>query len=438
VEKELNKMNYIITKQGRWGKISPIPIGKLQNMLKAKMSYKKQGIEFMPNPIWGIVKLYKADKGLFPWGFRNLVKSIFEEWEKYSGETHTIIQDINISFLEHYYDNELRDYQKQAIEELNTNQGGIISMPCRSGKTRVACEYIKQINKPTMVVVTTIDLKEQWEAQVSSDVIVRTYQGLKAKDKNLLNSLGLVIFDECHHVSAKSLYNVAMNCPNAQLVGLSATPYREDGEEMKIEAALGKIVYKISRKELVTAGYLSDAIVKVHNIEPDKYKYWENYQEAYKGYIVNNQDRNYAIAAAALNDYNSGKKVIILCSQIEHMEKLRDLLFITEPLFINGQIKKTERKEIKEKILKADKGLIIIASTVYDEGIDLPEINSVILAAGGKSSIKLIQRSSRVLTKKIIPEKSIIHDFTDSCEWLTAHYKRRRKILEEDFEVLDV
>jgi len=431
-------MNYTITKQGRYGKISPVPTGKLQNMLKAKMSYKKQGIEFMPNPIWGIVKLYKADKGMFPWGFRKLVTDIMEEWIKYSGELYGFTWYHDCKNIDSFVDKELRQYQKDAIIELNHHQGGIISMPCRSGKTRVAVEYIRQINKPTMVVVTTIDLKEQWEQQVSSDVIVRTYQGLKQKDKALLNSLGLVIFDECHHVSAKSLYNVAMNCPNAQLVGLSATPYREDGEEMKIEAALGKIVYKIGRKELVQQGFLSDAVVKVHNIKPDQYKYWENYQEAYRGYIVDNNNRNFAICEAALEDYSNNKKVIILCSQIDHMEKLRDLLLITEPLYINGQIKKKERKEIKEKILAADKGLIIIASTVYDEGIDLPEINSVILAAGGKSSIKLIQRSSRVLTKKIVPEKSIIHDFKDQCEWLTQHYHRRRAILEEDFEVFDV
>jgi superfamily II DNA or RNA helicase len=432
-------VNYIITKQGRYGQISPIPEGKLRNMLIKKMSYAKQGIEFMQNKLWGIVKLYKADKGLFPWGFRNLVISIFEEWQKYSGEISNFdYNSPSIVVSSNYQDKELREYQKDALWDLGVSGGGIVSMPCRSGKTRVACEYIKQLNVKTMVVVTTIDLKEQWEQQVSSDVIVRTYQGLKAKDKALLNSLGLVIFDECHHVSAKSLYNVAMNCPNAQLVGLSATPYREDGEEMKIEAALGKIVYKIGRKELAQQGFLSDAIVKVHNIRPDSYKYWENYQEAYRGYIVDNNNRNFAICEAALQDFKSGKKVIILCSQIDHMDKLRDLLILTEPLFINGQIKKKERKEIKEKILAADKGLIIIASTVYDEGIDLPEINSVILAAGGKSSIKLIQRSSRVLTKKIVPEKSIIHDFKDQCEWLTQHYNRRRAILTEDFEVIDV
>lgn len=432
-------VNYTIIKYGRWGRISPTPEGKLAIMLNKKMSYEKQGAEFMPCRLWAVVKFYKRDKGLFPWGFRSLVESIMAEWLRYSGESYEMpnyfysLNNDNLIF----FDKELREYQKKAIYMLSALSGGILCIPTGGGKTRVAIEYIKQLNVNTLITVHTKELLRQWK-ELTKDIpncLVITYQSLK--NKELLKNFNLVIFDECHHVAAKNLYNVAMSCPNAQLVGLSATPRREDGEDMKIEAALGKIVYSISRRELIDQGFLCDAKVYYHEISPSKHNFWETYHEAYQSYIVDNEERNNLIVKIAHEEFDKGKKVLILCSQIDHINKLLEKLQRPH-LMINGRLNNKTRVSVVNDINSSQNGLIVLASTVFDEGIDFPHLDTIILAAGGKSSIKLTQRVGRILRKKEGKDMAIIHDMKDICKWCSIHYKKRRELLEQDFEVVDI
>jgi hypothetical protein len=190
-------------------------------MLKAKMSYKKQGIEFMPNPIWGIVKLYKAEKGLFPWGFRMLVFDIMEKWLKYSGELYGFTWYHQQHDIEKWYDLELRDYQKNAVKALVDNNGQMICIPTGGGKTRVMIEYMKQLNCKTLVICPSLDLVTQWQKIKPDFCDVRTFQSIK--DKKLLHQYGLIIMDECHMVAARTLYNIAMNCGDSIICGCSAT-----------------------------------------------------------------------------------------------------------------------------------------------------------------------------------------------------------------------
>ncbi len=81
---------------------------------------------------------------------------------------------------------------------------------------------------------------------------------------------------------------------------------------------------------------------------------------------------------------------------------------------------------------------IIIATSIFDEGIDIPHLETLIIAGGGKSAIKTTQRIGRVLRKFPGKSKAMVHDFADDCRWLKDHYKERRTIYEDDFEVVDV
>lgn len=421
---------YIITKQGRWGYILPIPEGKLASALNVKMQYMKQGTQYMKNPFWGVVKLYKKEKGFFPWGFRELVEEVFEQWKIYSPEDEYEFNITNNLFREIiYHDDKLRYYQKEAIEALLKNNGGIVCLPCGAGKTRMAVEYIKQMNTDALVVVHTTDLRGQWNAVLPEGSMAVTYQSIK--DISMLKNYKLVIFDECHRVAAKSIYKIAMKCDNATIMSLSATPYRDDGEDLKIEAAVGRIVYEQPRKKLIEEGWLATAAVYYHDLTENPKKWYEKYSDAYEDYIVNNEERNSAITEIALS--NRDKKILILVNKIEHGNKLNGM--IKDSIFINGRLKKKERKDIIEKLLKGEIS-VIIATSIFDEGIDIPLLNTVILAVGGKSSIKLTQRIGRPLRKvEGIAKNVVVYDFIDRSKWLYNHYKRRRKLLEEEFEV---
>jgi superfamily II DNA or RNA helicase len=426
-------MKYTIEKQGMKGVIIPVPTGKLSTMLNKQMHYVKQGIEYMTNPIWGHIYLYNRKKGTFPWGFYAKVCTIFKKWKEYSGDEYELPKQFT-KCTDLFYDEQLRPYQKTAVKSFCMLGGGIICIPTGGGKTRVALEVIKQLQKKTLVIVHTRDLLSQWEKVADENTIVKTYQSIKSY--YFLRNFGLVIFDEAHHVSAKMLYRIAMQCDDAILMGLSATPYRTDGEDMRIEAVLGKKVYEITRKELIDCNYLSHAKVYYHDLEQDVFNYWMGYQDAYKGYIVENEYRNKKIVEIIKDEYKKKKKILVLFNIIEHMEKIQEQLKDEDVIFINGQLAKKKREELVEEIHKRD-SCIILASTIFDEGVDFPNMDVLVLAGGGKSSIKVTQRVGRILRKADNKTHAIIHDFVDRCKWLYGHYKSRRKILEEDFEVID-
>jgi len=74
---------------------------------------------------------------------------------------------------------------------------------------------------------------------------------------------------------------------------------------------------------------------------------------------------------------------------------------------------------------------VLIASSIYDEGVDLPEVNVLIKASGGKSEVKTIQQVGRGLRPK--KEKLIVYDFNDmNSKFLSAHSKKRIKTYKQE------
>ena len=96
---------------------------------------------------------------------------------------------------------------------------------------------------------------------------------------------------------------------------------------------------------------------------------------------------------------------------------------------------------LRKKNLDAFKkdGGVMIATTIYDEGIDIPQVNVLILAFGGKSRRKVLQRIGRALRKKESRENVVvIVDFWDHHnKYLLNHSKGRLNLYrDEGFEVV--
>lgn len=429
---------YTIRKYYNYGIISPVPEGSLTITLSDYLSYEKQGIEFMPNPEWGTVRLYNPKKGTFPWGLLRVVERILTKYCLTTGNTYKTLNKPQIHITEDVSVPTLRNYQNDAVNTLLKNGGGVLCMPTGSGKTITIIEYLKIINLPSIVIVPTLDIKKQWENHNLPNLVVSTYQNPKLKDKDYVAKFKCYVFDEAHHVSAKSIYGIAMKTTtDTILIGCSATLTREDGEDMKIKAALGEIVYTIPRKELIEKGWLANAEVFYLTPRFKQLQGYFNYQEIYNLQIVNNEYRNKLIIQTALQEYMDGRKVLILVTQVDHGEILLGLVdtFIMEGIpprvvFMNGKSKDRNRDMNQYDI--------IIATQIYDEGYDLPSLDCLILAAGGKSSIKLTQRIGRVLRIKPDGRMAKIYDFVDAIKYLKSHYVKRRKILENEFIVTNI
>ena len=413
---------YKLEQKGRWINISPEPELKLLRRLVRDFSYTKKGAEFMANPAWAQVKLYQPGRKRFPIGLLSSAERIFKELGlDYEKQVNRAI----LSDLEQLSGG-LYDFQRSALRMLLIRSGGILQIPTGGGKTRTAIAAINSIKKKTLVVCPTVDLVNQWKKQVSDDVDVRTYQGIKSK--SYVQEFGLVIFDECHRVAAKTLQLIGLNLnEEAVTIGLSATPFMRDDDNLKVESVLGKVVYKISLRELINEGYLVDALVHYHKLDTMDTDFMD-YPMAYTNYITKNTERNCKIVEIARE---SPGPVLILVKHIEHGKFLKEELemYNQDVVFLNGGSKKRDEK-MEHKI--------IIATSIFDEGIDIPRLETLIMGGGGKSAIKSTQRIGRVLRKHPGKGTANVHDFKDNCKWLSGHYKERRQIYEQDFEVVDV
>jgi superfamily II DNA or RNA helicase len=114
---------------------------------------------------------------------------------------------------------------------------------------------------------------------------------------------------------------------------------------------------------------------------------------------------------------------LILVTRIDHGLELQKM--IEGSVFISGSDTTEFRQETIQKMRESKFG-VYIATTIFDEGVDIPSVDTVILAAGGKSHVRLLQRIGRGMRHKEGLNQLIIHDFLDDTNmYLLSHSEER-------------
>lgn len=366
---------------------------------------------------------------------------------------------------------ELRKYQEEAIVQGVGQERGIFEVATGLGKTEIAIGIIKALGLKALFIVHTQDLLHQTHArfeerlglkgkigiigdgefEVDSDIVIATIQSLDKKlfEKNekgntvintktgeemkwFLNTFNIMFQDETHHSSATTWYRMGMFMHNAHYrFGLSGTPLRRSTlSNMKVMAVTGGVIYSKLAEEGIAEGFLSNIEVRI--IDNPEMVVGKTWQEIYEKGIVNSPTRNLSIVDLAEKEFKLGKRILILVRIIEHGEILKRMLARRKIVsaFIHGSHESNIREEVKEEFnTKGD--FVLIASAIYDEGIDLPEVNVLIKASGGKSEVKTIQQVGRGLRPK--KEKLIVYDFNDTnSKFLSTHSKKRIKTYKQE------
>ncbi len=135
----------------------------------------------------------------------------------------------------------LRDYQEEAWDRfLETGAVGVF-WPFAAGKTYLGLYAIAHVRGSSLVIVPTRTLVEQWEERLRRHlgrhhgVTVETYH---AFDRVRKKTWKIVVFDECHRLPANTFSRMATLHVDYR-IGLSGTPYREDGRTDYIFALTG-------------------------------------------------------------------------------------------------------------------------------------------------------------------------------------------------------
>lgn len=385
--------------------------------------------------------------------------------------------------LDWQFPHDLRDYQKDAIDAVKANGGGIIGLPTGTGKTVTAMRLLHDVSVEMgrgIVLVHTQELLYQWADEIrdtlnvepgvigdghwsEGPVTIAIMQTLISRGVNELDKdYGVAIFDECHRTSAAdTMHDIGMDLNVAMRVGLSATPWRRiEGEELKIEGAVGGEAHTVTAEEMIDREYLAEPRFDI--IEPGDYGQvdvasdGESYHDAYRRCISLSPTRNRAIATRAAELAKQGYKVLVNVDRIKHGRLLEYALntdvshdeLIDEISFDNAHEKRefisgmqgldrvantnaefmhgADSTEIRQGTLdEFENGdLDILISTLLREGVDIPNINAIVLAQAGKSDVKQIQVIGRALRPQNGSHAKIL-DVNDVGRYFSGQFEKR-------------
>jgi superfamily II DNA or RNA helicase len=261
----------------------------------------------------------------------------------------------------------------------------------------------------------------------------------------------ILIVDEAKHSPAAGWRRIIESC-DGERYGFDATPWSDNEDRnIVIKELFNQRVYEIKRSDIgdsLADAYLEisdatdlniqqkidDNIDRLFNarrrymrISDDELKRmcaWESLVEI--GICQNRERNDYAINYAL---EHLDMQTLILIPRItlgEDYEKR-----IPGSLLVHSKIGKKQRKAAMEEF-KAGNLRTMIATSLADEGLDLPNVELLIMVSGGRSSQKTIQRASRALRKTDSKNCATIVDFSDKFHPIGAfHAKKRMKCYRE-------
>jgi superfamily II DNA or RNA helicase len=372
---------------------------------------------------------------------------------------------------------EPRPYQEYAANQAVGTERGIIRLATGGGKTLIAALITAKLGKPTIVYVIGKDLLYQlqeffskifdeeigiigdgkceikniniatiWSVgqalglkkNITLDDVSETEKKIDpnkfSKIKEMLLNSSVHIMDECHLAACDTVQVISKNIKAEYVYGMSASPWRDDNADMLIEAFLGKIIVDISAQTLIKQGYLVQPNIRFLAPKPYPFRTGK-YPKVYSKYVVENEQRNSMILRAATSMVEQGFVPLVLFHTIKHGDVLFDSLKKNVPTgLLSGKDSAKQRDKIKDE-LEAGKIKCLVASKIFDIGIDLPILSGLVIAGSGKSSVRALQRIGRVIRPYKGKDMSAIIDFADQAPYLTEHAEIRREIYESEFDV---
>ena len=371
------------------------------------------------------------------------------------------------------FNGKLTSKQQKAMDELLKNETGVLCATTGFGKTVVASKIISELKTNTLILVNRTSLLEQWKERLSfflginkkeigqigagknkqTNILdIGSLQTLYKQDNidDIVKKYGLVIVDECHHISAFSFEQVLKKIRAKNVYGLTATPIRKDGQHPIIYMQCGRIRYRVSNKELKQNKEMEHSVI----VRKTNYKY---ISEEPKDKILISEIltdvakcnyRNNIIIQDIKNVVQQNRVPIVLTERVEHLEilknKLEELNLNIPIVIYKGNMGKKKVKEFKQLIEDADKQnksrIILATSTSIGEGFDDSRLDTLFLTMPVSWKGRIIQYVGRLHREHIEKNKVVVYDYLDNMKVLDKMYNRRLKgykvagyeIIEED------
>lgn len=370
---------------------------------------------------------------------------------------------------------ELRDYQNDYIVNAIRHKRSLSLSPTSSGKSLmiylIQQHYYDAFQHRTLIIVPTISLVHQMagdfvdygcnpdliykiqggvDKATKSPIVISTWQSLMKQPKEWFDQFRVVIGDEAHLFTGKSLSDIMDKCTEAPYrFGFTGTISSDSKtHRMVLQGLFGEIKRFVSTKDLIDSGSVATFKIKALVLQhPKEVKsafktkiktlQKEKRFHAEKEFIINNEKRNIFIRNLvwSLKDQNN----LILFELVEKHGKILEPLLRREGRqlhFIYGNTPGEERERIRQLIENdPEKKHDILASYgVFSTGVNLRRLDNLILASGSKSEVRILQSIGRTLRKGNGSDDATLYDIADDIShgsyvnYTLDHFKKRIEI----------
>ena len=453
---------------------------KISRMIDKQLSYQVEGVEFIPAVMegrWdGITHLFNTRTNSFSTGLLDRVCSILDQ-----NNIQYQVQDLRVRPQVQQpipTNTTLRQDQEDVVNTCITTIRGIVALRTGWGKSFSQIELVCRLNLPTVIVVHKLDIMQQFidwfkdragidVGQVGNGIIepkritVAMIQTLanafKIKSKEIKSEVidmkgysniysmctqaQVLITDELHCMTDGNVWSkVFARFPNTYYRwGFSATPYKRLSGELLSGSIYGPIIAKESYLDCIKKGYLTKPEVLIYRYKQQGLPWGVKYQQAYKERIVENEDRNLLICKIALDYFNKGKKTFIAVTHINHGRLLKQMLETVvgkgNVIFAEGSTSLEKRQEgIKDF---ENGGKILIATSIYNEGVNIKSMDVLINARCSLSQTTFLQTLGRCLRLATGKDIATIIDIQDqNVKYFAYHGRARLEILQDcEFDI---
>jgi len=374
---------------------------------------------------------------------------------------------------------QLREYQQEALDAWrDAGDRGVVELPTGAGKTVLAIAAMVTLGVPTLVVVPTIDLLEQWRRELEAEfdvpigqfgggeqrreaITVATYDSAYLKADDVGGEFGFVVFDEVHHLGGEGFREIARLLAAPARLGLTATFERPDGAHEVIVDLVGPRVYALDADDLA-GEHLADYEIRRIEVDltPEERETYEAAQETFVDYlkrsgismnrgsdyqelvkrsgrdpdareallakqrarrIVREADRKVAELGGLL-DRHRDDRVIVFTASTDLVYRLSERYLLPA---ITNETGAAERREILERFRSGEYSRVVTAN-VLDEGVDVPDANVAVLLAGSGSEREFTQRLGRILRPNEDGSQALLYELVseETAEERVAERRR--------------
>ena len=429
--------------------------------------YNKQALRLSTYAIPRIISCFDITNEYLamPRGCEDATRSFLND----NAVTYTIIDKTNHgNKISVSFQGEEREEQLEAINALLPYTNGILHATTAFGKTVTAAAIIARKKVNTLILVHSKALLKQWHDRLTEflnidypkheeknrrgrrkvfspigcfDSSGNTLHGIidialiqscldEDGVKPFVQDYGMVIVDECHHVSSITFEQVLRSIKAHTIYGLTATPIRKDGHQPIIFMQCGPIRFSTDVKSQIAKQsfdrFLIPRFTSYNSILEDRLSIATLYK-----YLSEDEIRNNLIVEDICKAVNTGRTPIILTNRTAHVSVLAEKLKATikNVISLTGAGTTKEKREAMQRLqtIPDSEQLVIVATGKYvGEGFDYPRLDTLFLALPISWKGLLTQYAGR-LHREYEGKKDVrIYDYIDIHEPICDSMYRKR------------